>query len=141
MGEAPSLRLYSVLVFKQARKWGRSCCNMLTADKRGVFRLFVCLLACLVVSSRECSRPPVEQQRRNGGLTSPDDAPLSVQYEPTLRFHGALRRHALIRTSREVKPLHPHFTLLEHSLPSCHAGCSCSTHCVSLVFLDVGDVL
>lgn len=41
----------------------------LTADKRGVFRLF-CLPApaCLVVSSRECSRPRVQQQTINGAL-------------------------------------------------------------------------
>lgn len=39
---------------------------MLTADKRAVFRPFVCL--CLVVSSCERSRPPVQQQTINGGL-------------------------------------------------------------------------
>lgn len=48
---------------------GRSRSNVLTADKRGVFRLF-CLPApaCLVVSSRECSRPRVQQQTINGAL-------------------------------------------------------------------------
>jgi len=85
---------------------------MLTADKRVLLRLFVCLLAvesCRAASAHglRCNsthtraRAHRETQRENEqALTSPDDAPLAVQHEPTLRFHGALRRHTLISTGR-----------------------------------------
>lgn len=80
----------------------RPCFNMLTGDNRGVFRLFVCLqlavLSCRVEPSCVHGLRYKNRRQTNGGLTSTDDAPLAVQYEPALRFHGALWRQALIRS-------------------------------------------
>lgn len=86
---------------KRARQCVRPCSKVLTADNRGVFRLFVCLqlavLSCRVESSCVHGLRYKNRRQTNGGLTSADDAPLAVQYEPALRFHGALWRQALIR--------------------------------------------
>lgn len=104
-------RVFSVCAFKQARNRGRCRCNALTADKRGAHRVFACPLAALSRRAASCSRPPVgATTEKKRGLTSPDDAPLAVEHQPTLRLHGALRRHALISTSGEVRALHPHFS-------------------------------
>lgn len=80
---------------KRARQRVRPCFHTLTGDNTGAFRLFVRLQLAVVSCRRVFAASGTRRDKR--GLTSADDAPLAVQHQPALRFHGALRRQALIR--------------------------------------------
>lgn len=105
MTDSPTTCRKSVSV-QRGEKWGRPCSRGDSRQESGVPP--VCLPArCLVVSSRErqTTAGTAGSRQWTWGLTSADDTPLAVQYESTLRFHGTLQRHALIRNNEDWKHL------------------------------------